>query len=82
MNLPSELMNVLYIHRLADESTDECNSNEFKSTYSLVLTNITIYSSVMWNQQIYLVTFIGDTSPTSILGRGSGACLTSGPINR
>jgi hypothetical protein len=39
-------MNIDYIHRLIHESTDERNSDEIKSSYLSVPTNVTIYSSV------------------------------------
>jgi hypothetical protein len=35
--------------------------------------NVMIYSSVTWNQRIYLVIFIGDMSPMNILGGGGGS---------
>jgi hypothetical protein len=66
-------MNIIYIHRLTDESTDEHNFNEIKSNYSLTPTNVTIYSSVTWNQSIYPIIFVGDTSPMNILGQRVGA---------
>jgi hypothetical protein len=47
MNVPSKPMNIVYIHQLSDESTDECNSDKIKLSYSLVPTNVMIYSSVM-----------------------------------
>jgi hypothetical protein len=49
-NVPSKSMNIVYIHRLTDESTNGRNSDKIKSSYSLVPTNVTIYSSMMWNQ--------------------------------
>jgi hypothetical protein len=64
----SKPMIIVPIHRLTNESTDEHNSNEFKSNYSSVPTNVTIYSSVTWNRRIYLVTFIGDMSLMNIPG--------------
>jgi hypothetical protein len=54
MNLPSKLTNLLQIHRL----TDKRNFDEFKSTYSSVPMNITIYLSMTSNQRIYLKPYI------------------------
>jgi hypothetical protein len=49
------------------------NSNEHNSSYSLVSTNLTIYSSVTWYRWIHVVTFVSDTSLKNILRRGAGA---------
>jgi hypothetical protein len=50
MNVPSKSMNIVYIRQLTEESTDEHNSDKIKLSYSSVLMNVTIYSSVMWNR--------------------------------
>jgi hypothetical protein len=68
MNVPSKLMNIVYIQWLTNQSTDECNSNEIKSSYSSVPMNVMTFLSVTWNRRIYTITFIGDTSSTNILG--------------
>jgi hypothetical protein len=80
MNIPSKLMSICYICRLTDKLTDEPNSNELKSTYSSVLTNITIYSSVMWNRLIYPVIFVDDVSPRNVMRRGWGRGSNRWPV--
>jgi hypothetical protein len=71
-NITSKPMNIDYIHRLTDEYADKCNSDELIWTYSSVLMNITIYSSVPRNRRKYPVIFIGDRWPTNITGPGRG----------
>jgi hypothetical protein len=49
-NIPSKSTNIVEIRQLTNESTEEYNSDEFKSTYSSVPMNVTIYSSVKWHR--------------------------------